>query len=150
MIMKIFLTTNYSTVQTGGTVIAETNQHTHTKLKASQNVIDSNGKIKLSWTRCPWKRRPVSRDRGQNPGPDGRRARGGNALPRGVASTSTFRLTNFFVTLSMCVYSISSSKFFLSFSLFLVTSLSSTSSFCSCSWKNRAATEGAGRCRRQF
>lgn len=77
MIMKIFLTTNYSTVQTGGTVIAETNQHTHTKLKASQNVIDSNGRIKLSWTRSPWKRRPVSRDRGQNPGPDGRRARGG-------------------------------------------------------------------------
>lgn len=82
MIMKIFLTTNYSTVQTGGTVIAETNQHTHTKLKASQNVIDSNGRIKLSWTRSPWKRRPVSRDRGQNPGPDGRRARGRNALPR--------------------------------------------------------------------
>lgn len=63
-------------------------------------------------------------------------------LPRaGGTRTSTFRLTKVFVTLSMWVYSTSSSRFFLSFSLFLVTSLSSTSSFCSCSYNNTAAVK---------
>lgn len=56
-----------------------------------------------------------------------------------LTHTSTFRLRKVFVTLSMWVYSTSSSRFFLSFSLFLVTSLSSTSSFCSCSYTDTAA-----------
>ena len=55
-------------------------------------------------------------------------------LPPSTASTSTLRVTKVLVTRSMWVYSISSSRFFLSFSLFLVTSLSSTSSFRNCSW----------------
>lgn len=42
------------------------------------------------------------------------------------------------VILSMCVYSVSSSRFLCSFSLFLATSLSSISSLCSCSWTPHA------------
>lgn len=47
--------------------------------------------------------------------------------------TSAFLCTKLRVMRSMCVYSVSSSKFLCSFSLFLVTSPNSTSSLCSCS-----------------
>lgn len=50
-----------------------------------------------------------------------------------TSSTSAVLLTNVCVTSNMHVYSVSSSRFFLNFSLFLFTSLNSVSSFCSCS-----------------
>lgn len=50
-----------------------------------------------------------------------------------TSNTSDVLLTNLCVTSNIYMYSVSSNKFFLSFSLFFVTSLNSVSSFCNCS-----------------